>query len=58
MLRIGIIVMAVIIAGLAVSSAVLLTAAAHDKPLHRAYACAFARDYRQEVQLPPAPCHP
>jgi hypothetical protein len=46
----------VITAGLAVTSAVTLTMVAHDRPLHHAYACQFARDFRQEVHLPPASC--
>lgn len=57
MFRVVMSVMLAVIAGLAVASAVILTAVAHDKPLHRAYACQFARDFRHEVRLPPAPCH-
>jgi len=56
MYRIAVIIMAGIIAGLAVASIALMTAVAHDQPLHRAYACQFAKDYRHEVHLPAAPC--
>jgi hypothetical protein len=55
--RIIMTIMIVVVAGLALGSATTLTAAAHDRPLHRTYACQFAKDFRQEVHLPPAPCH-
>lgn len=47
---------AMIVTSLAVASAVTLTMVVQDQPLHRAYACQFAKDYRQEWNLPPAPC--
>jgi hypothetical protein len=47
---------ALVIASLAVTSIVLLAAVSHDRPLHHAYACQFAKDYRHEVHLPAAPC--
>ena len=56
MYRITMLIMAGIIAGLAVASIALVTAVAHDRPLHHAYACAFASDYKQESHLPDAPC--
>jgi hypothetical protein len=49
--------MAGIIVSLATGSVLSLVALSHDRPLHHAYACEFARDFRQEVHLPPAPCH-
>jgi hypothetical protein len=41
---------------LAAGSAVTLTMCAHHRPLHHVYRCEFAKDFRQEVHLPPAPC--
>jgi hypothetical protein len=49
--------MAALIAGLAISSAIMLVVVGGDKPLHHTYACDFSRDYRQEVHLPPAACN-
>lgn len=54
--RVTVTCMALLIAGLTLASIALLTAASHDAPLHRAYACEFAKDFRLEVHLPPAPC--
>jgi hypothetical protein len=45
-----------LIIALAVASVVTLTAVAHDRPLHRAYACGFHKAAQQEWHLPATPC--
>jgi hypothetical protein len=54
--RNAMIIMAVIIAGLAVASVLTLTRAAHNKPLHHAFACAMHTAIDQQWHLPATPC--
>jgi hypothetical protein len=49
-------ILAVLIAGLAIASTVLLISMSYDPPLQHAYACDFRKSAEREWQLPRTPC--